>query len=120
MVKSRTCRTSFSSVSQRCCITGQLVTSPKQRRLARAGWRSSSIDSLAALFIVIAAHHRTIHRLHCLQAFHGIRSITDDVTEADEIGTALFLSIPEHCLECFKITVDVTKDCELIRLEGWA
>jgi hypothetical protein len=46
-----------------------------------------------------------------VQAFTGIRAVTDDVTQAVDLRNALVANVIEHHAKCFKVGVDVADQC---------
>lgn len=65
--------------------------------------------------VVIAQQANRAIRNHRIKTFAGIRTVTDDVTQAEHVLDALVGDMRQNCLECFEVTVDVTNYCALHR-----
>ena len=60
--------------------------------------------------LVITGHDRARARADQVHASRGVRSVPDDVAEADEVRAVMRLRIREHGFESFEVGVDVSED----------
>ena len=68
------------------------------------------------LFVVIAFYHWAIQFAHAFDAFTRIGIITDYVAQAYEVRASACARVRQHCFERFKISVDITENCDAHRL----
>jgi hypothetical protein len=64
------------------------------------------------LLVVVAFHHRAIELADKLDAFTGIRIITDDVPQTDEMCTPALTRVGHHGFKRFEIGMNVTENGE--------
>ena len=62
---------------------------------------------------MISLHYRTLHFLHDLDAFVGVRVVTNNIAKAGEMGAVALTRVGQHGFRCLEIGV---KDLE-IKLE---
>jgi hypothetical protein len=62
------------------------------------------------LFIVISLYRRAIEFTQNPDAGAGICIVTNNITEADEMGATMMARIREHSLERLQIGVDVAEN----------
>ena len=62
------------------------------------------------LFIVVSLYDWALHFLNDLNAFMGVGVITNDITQANEPGAALFLCVQENGLSRLEIGVKVAEN----------
>jgi hypothetical protein len=65
---------------------------------------------------VISHHHWTLHFLHDLEAFMGVRVVTDHVAETDEIRAIVGARVFQHGIGCLQIGVKIAKNGETHRV----
>ncbi len=90
---------------------GELVAGPFE------GMTGEMVESFqlgvpGGFLVMIAPDHGASQIPHDPQAFTGIGIVTDDITDADIVGALLSLRVGKHCLQCFQIGVDVSKNCK--------
>jgi hypothetical protein len=64
------------------------------------------------LLVVVAFYHRAIELTDKLDAFTGIRIITDDVPQTDEMCTPALTRVGRHGFKRFEIGMNVTENGE--------
>ena len=65
---------------------------------------------------MVSLHDRTVHLLHDLDAFVGVRVVTDDVAQANEVGAFAFARIGEDGFGRLEIRVEIAENC---KAHGW-
>ena len=68
-------------------------------------------------FVVIPTHDGAVQRTHPVHAGTWAGAKTHDVPQAGMMGTALLISVTQHCLQGLDIAVNITENCELHREE---
>src|SRR5262249_33604758 len=64
------------------------------------------------LLIVIAFYHGAIQFADKIQAFSRVGVITDHVSQTNKVRPSAVACIRENCFERFKISMDITQNCE--------
>src|SRR6478735_2079324 len=91
--------------------TFQLLARPKNRPLS-AGVETFRIEQ-SALVVIAEDAHLALH--HQIDALARVRSVPDDVAQAEDFGDSLGADVGQHGLERFEVAVDVANESSLHR-----